>query len=370
MNRRPSFRFSPLIDKASGAPTPADTPDAKNGLDCTLDGMRLGMRFAGLFVLALPLLAGCLTPSYVNEGDGSTAPEAVIVDPVSYQVHEAFHQSPPKCIAILPFTAAEMDRHFDYSPSYDFDEDGLDLMMAGGVSEAKKSGDPEADNKLPVTEEQLESIRRAFYSQLAPHSIRDVELMRIDAALQMMSPDERDDFRTVGLALGCDAIMIGSVTRYGTTFLGIYSRVSVGADVKLLRAWDGEVLWEGKHIAMSHGGSVPISPFAIPMTLINAISNVRGEQHDRVTDDLARRLVRTIPDERDIRFVTADLLNFRVGPGSNYDIVTKLSRSDSVEVIDVDLGHQWATVRTGAGETGFVSSQFLSKEPVQTGAMF
>lgn len=373
MNRRPNSRFTPTTDKALGVPVPTTDLDfVRRGSAHMSSVARPWMRLSGVLGLALPLLAGCITPSYVNQGEDSAAPEAVIVDPVSYEVHEAFHRSPPKCIAILPFTAAEMDQPFDYSPSYDFDdEDNLDMMVAGNSSKVKKRvEDPEADNRLPVTEKQLESIRRAFYSQLAPHGTRDIELMQVDAVLHMMSPDEQDDFRKVGLALGCDAIMIGSVIRCGTTFLGIYSRVSVGADVKIVRAWDGEVLWEGRHIAMSHGGSVPISPFAIPMTLINAITNVRGEQHDRVTGDLARRLVGTIPDERDIRFVTAESLNFRVGPGFDYDVVTKLSRSDSVEVIDVDLGHKWATVRTGAGETGFVSSQFLSKEPVPAGAMF
>lgn len=371
MNRQPSFRPVAAIGRAFGAPKGAIATDARNMSSCAPDDLRFRMRLASVLGLAIPLLAGCITPSYVNQGDDANAPDGAIVDPVSYEVYEAFHQSPPKCIAILPFTAAEMDRPFDYSPSYDFeDKEGLDMMVASGSIQGRTRIDPGTDDTLPVTDEQLESIRRAFYSQLSPHGTRDVELMRVDAALQMMSPDERNDFRKVGLTLGCDAIMIGSVTRCGTTFLGVYSRVSVGADVKIVRAWDGEVLWEGQHIAASHGGSVPTSPLAIPFTLIDAITNVRGEQHERVTGDLARRLVGTIPDERDIRFVTAESLNFRVGPGFDYDIVNKLSRSDSVEVIDVDLGHKWVTVRTGAGETGFVSSQFLSREPVPAGAMF
>jgi tetratricopeptide (TPR) repeat protein len=59
------------------------------------------------------------------------------------------------------------------------------------------------------------------------------------------------------------------------------------------------VLWEGRHVAISHGGSVPLDPVGIAITLFDAASNVLGEEQIlRVTDDLSRRLVSTIPDSK------------------------------------------------------------------------
>ncbi|NQU58234.1 MAG: tetratricopeptide repeat protein, partial [Rhodospirillales bacterium] len=54
----------------------------------------------------------------------------------------------------------------------------------------------------------------------------------------------------------------------------------------------------GKHVAQSHGGSVPLSPIGLAMGIVEASNNVREEQIYRIIDDLARRLVSTIPDNQ------------------------------------------------------------------------
>jgi tetratricopeptide (TPR) repeat protein len=214
----------------------------------------------GWLPLAL-LLVGCAAPSYVDKGKGSSSGKDDPFNSVVFQVHEAYKTSPPDCVAVLPFETSAKDA-------------GEDISV-----------------------DQTETVRRAFYAHLAPQGKRDVELPRINFVLSKMDEVERTNVRVVGARLNCAAVVQGKVTEYGSNFYGLYSKVAVGADLKLLRAVDGEVLWEGSHVAQSHGGSVPLSPIGLAMGIYDASNNVRDEQIFRIIDDLARRLVSTIPDD-------------------------------------------------------------------------
>ena len=108
----------------------------------------------------------------------------------------------------------------------------------------------------------------------------------------------KGDHKALAERTKCPALMEGQITEYGSTFLGLYSRVAVGVDLKMVRAADGAVLWEGHHTASSNGGSIPLDPVGVAMAVADAASNMRDEQILRVTDDLARRLVSTIPDNK------------------------------------------------------------------------
>ena len=104
------------------------------------------------------------------------------------------------------------------------------------------------------------------------------------------------DRAALGRRLNCPALIDGTVTEYGNTFLGVYSSVTVGADLRLIRAADGAVLWQGRHVAAARDGGLPLDPVGLALGVHGAIDNIRDEQVLRVTDDLARRLVSTIPD--------------------------------------------------------------------------
>ena len=108
----------------------------------------------------------------------------------------------------------------------------------------------------------------------------------------------KGDRKALAEQIKCGTLIEGEINEYGTTFLAVYSRVAVGADLKMIRAADGALLWEGHHTAVSHGGSIPLDPVGIAMAVLDAASNIRDEQILRVTDDLTRRLVSTIPDEK------------------------------------------------------------------------
>jgi len=207
-------------------------------------------------ILSLLALSGCLSPSYLDSKDGpSKDGTSNPFGEVNFHVYDAYTSSPPNCVAILPFTHADT---------------------------------------LNSTDAEL--VRKTLYAHLAPQGKKDIELPRIDFILKNLPKTEQKNYHLIGQRLGCEALMTGHVSEYTSQYVGLYSKVSAGADLKIIRAKDGEPLWQGKHIAASHGGSIPLSPIGLAAGLLDAALNVEEEQSFRIVDDLARRLVLTIPD--------------------------------------------------------------------------
>ncbi len=296
------------------------------------------------------MLSGCFTTSYVHKNEPVNDFQAALLNTVIFEVSPAYGQTPPKCVAILPLVP-----------------------------------DTDGDANDDVTLEQAENVRRALYSHLAPHGKRDIELSRVDAVVDRFPIDRRNTpeaYRRIGKALGCDSLLVGTVTRYGSTFFGIYSRVAVGAEVQLIRAKDGEVLWEGKHMAQSHGGSFPLSPVGAALGVFEAATNMQGEQLIRVANDLARRLAYTIPDNMvtmradgdpdqpaDVRYVSARSLNLRSGPGTGHTVLTTLKQAEPVEVVGQVSKDGWLAVRAADGRDGFVAARYLVRGQATANAM-
>lgn len=193
-----------------------------------------------LFCLPVAAVAACSSPSYVDASKQSGSADA-LMNEVVFQVHGGFDAPKPDCVAVMPFEASE------------------------GISIAER-----------------EAIRNAIYEHLAPR-VREVPLADVDR----LAADPE--------SLHCATVLEGKVTHYGTTFLGPLSHAGVGADLRLRRVSDNTVLWEGRHIASSIDGGVPMDPLSAVSAVLSALTNIRGEQPARLTDDLARRLVSTIP---------------------------------------------------------------------------
>lgn len=203
-------------------------------------------------------LSGCTSPVYVDKGQGEQA-VPLALNLVEFQVHEAWRTAPPACIAILPL------------------------------------GGPERGE---LDTGRIEAVRRAIYAHLAPQGRRVVKPARVDFVLAAMPDAERGDMAQLGRRLDCDGLLSGRVTESGAQFLAVYSRVATGAELRMVRAGDGVLLWEGRHTASLHGGGLPISPIGVAMGILDAARNMDEEQTLRAIDDLARRLATTIPDDR------------------------------------------------------------------------
>ena len=281
--------------------------DSKN----VATGLKTGL-FAGFAAI---LLSACGSPNYVNENRSAVemGDDAPSLETVAYKVHNSFREEPPQCIAVMPL-----------------------------------------DDNGKLQPEERENVRRIFYAQLAPQKKRDIDLHEVDAAIAAMPIEFRNDPAILGYALECDAVLMGRITHYGSGFYGLYSNVTVGADIKLVRASDGSTLWEGRHVATSHGGSVPLTPVGLVTGVVSAANNMNNEQVTRVANDLARRLVSTIPDEATYLYSRVDDLKLRTGPGLDHPISDQMAMRDRLEYIGPAKNGEWIEVRNSAGELAFV----------------
>jgi len=257
------------------------------------------------FALTLP--TACVTPTYVDKSKGDSH-FSTGFNEVVFQVHEDYTAAPPACVAIMPLDGPE-------EKASDKAADKISTNTDAAVAE-EGSGDKHAADRSSVGKDptgkhtaakadrdaigptQLDALRRALYAHLAPQGRRVEKPVRVDFILDQLDPADRGNLALIGQKLGCDALIMGHVTEWSSHFYGIYSRVAVGADLKMVRASDGAILWEGKHTATMLGGTIPLTPIGVAMGVADAAINVEEEQTFRAVDDLARRLVGTIPDDQ------------------------------------------------------------------------
>ena len=148
-----------------------------------------------------------------------------------------------------------------------------------------------------------EIVRRSFYGHFALKSYRDVELHKVDAILRKNHLLDRLGFlgapaADLGRSLEADGLVYGRITGFNRIFLGLYSRVSVEVDVRLVDAATGKVVWRKRDRENWHEGGIPMEPISAVPTLIRTALNVRDIQFVRATDDLCRSIVQDLPEPR------------------------------------------------------------------------
>lgn len=67
------------------------------------------------------------------------------------------------------------------------------------------------------------------------------------------------------------------------------------------------------------------------------------------------------PEAGPVLYVTGDRVNMRVGPGTDFAVVTGLSGGTAVTPVG-STASEWVQVRTADGQAGFVAGRFLSPE--------
>ncbi len=314
------------------------------------------------------LIAACEKPTYHDQGleeQGLENPFSKVV----FQVHDAYKANPPECVAVLPFEIGPGEEEADPEAAPEAEGEGSAEPAAEPPTEVAtdEQGNPLTGD---VTAEEAEAVRRAFYAHLSPQGKRDVEIPRIDFVLNRIPDEHRQDLVTVASNLNCDSVIVGRVTEYGAQFVGVYSRIGVGADLKMVRAEDGAVLWEGRHLAQSHGGSVPLSPIGLAMGILSAAFNLDEEQELRVVDDLTRRLVKTIPDDRlsvlDTPFTTVKVMPRRGDEGAKVAGAGAGAGGDAAQPAPADVAGDVGVGLTTVADTVVLSSEHLG--PVEDAA--
>lgn len=83
----------------------------------------------------------------------------------------------------------------------------------------------------------------------------------------------------------------------GSTYALVWTRRTVGAEVRLTDASGNTVYWRARHAAARADGGVPLSPVSALVNVFEAASLQQdGDLEASLVDDLARRLVATIPE--------------------------------------------------------------------------
>ncbi|MBP2076527.1 SH3 domain-containing protein [Oceanobacillus polygoni] len=96
---------------------------------------------------------------------------------------------------------------------------------------------------------------------------------------------------------------------------------------------------------------------------LTTISDDENDTSDLSTDDNENNQAEDEDESEEItystRYVTADLLNARSGPGTDYDIVGIVTIDQKVEV--EDDGSEWVKITT-PDFTGYVNEKYLSEK--------
>ena len=217
------------------------------------------MRLALLMIVCI-FSTGCVTTRYVERSSDHTKqkPDSVATNDsigniyhgvVVFESSEELKANPLSCLAVFPITA--------------------------------KGGDTDS----------AVSIRNALHANLAPSGIRLLPLQKIDAAIKANG----DLNSAVVKVIGCDTVMVGEVIDDPSSFYGMYSVVRAGANIRIVKVSTGDTLWRGNHTAVLRAGGLPLGFLDVPMNVFSAVRNLTKDQSSRVTNDLARRLILTIP---------------------------------------------------------------------------
>lgn len=209
------------------------------------------VRFILFILLDSLLLSGCAT-RYVERDPSREELADNVGDVVVSQSSDAIKKEPPRCLAVLPLTAAK--------PAF-----------------------------APT-----DSVRKAIHSHLAPTGVRLIPLQKVDALMDRQR-SVIENAVLISASSGCEAVISGEVTEKSTRFWGIYSEVKIGAKLQIYRVGIDKPIWEGRHTAVVRDGGVPLNPISAVSSAVSAGSNLREEQITRTTHDLARRLVVAIP---------------------------------------------------------------------------
>lgn len=171
----------------------------------------------------------------------------------------------------------------------------LAVLPFKGLDAKSYSIDFESENPAGV-------VRRGMYNHIASLPFRDLELYNTDKLLKNAGfKDIRkveaviaENPKKLKSILGVDAAITGRVTHFDRIFVGIYSQIAVGVEVKMWDLKTGNLLWRAKHVSRAHAGGLSVSPIGLVIATVAAVWNLRATEMMSQTDDLFREIISTI----------------------------------------------------------------------------
>jgi hypothetical protein len=210
-------------------------------------GTHIGRRLTvwGVIVICLSILSGCGSHLGLVKDNDDDAQRIIV-------------RNPPKSIAILPF---------------------------GNQTES---------------EDIHKFVRTTFYSHLCAQPYKDIELHEVDRKLRYHNLTHYVDLsqksaRRLGQILGCDAVVVGTVTEYQRLYAGLYSQIAVGASIAVWDTRSGKRIWTDEHVTRQHEGGIPLALTDIAMIGIRSGMNLTESEKVKTVDELSRYLTSRVP---------------------------------------------------------------------------
>ena len=181
--------------------------------------------------------------------------------------------------------ASQLSQDVQYSVSDNFDFDSVGCIAVGGVTKLHTD-----DDFKNLDQEAL--VRKSLYGVLSAKNYVDVELSRVD---YIMNSVHKKSLKNTLKLLNCDAFLTANILSFKNEYLVTYSITSVEIEANLLDA-DKNVLWSSRHMASSHEGAIPFSPFSLISGMFVAATNRQDEVAFQMVDAVTRRILHTLPN--------------------------------------------------------------------------
>jgi hypothetical protein len=209
-------------------------------------------------ILCLMSLAACVTPNYQDHSGRNQSTKPDRATDIHFKLSSVFHQDPPTCAIVLPTGEA-----------------------------------PNAKASIQISQAFARHLRGRMDRVIFPN-----EAMSLARKLALDLETEQDR-RRLAFKSRCAHFALSSVYEYGEDYAVIAAQKKIGIKAELHRQ-DTEIpVWQATNTAWRGNGGVPLSPIsAIASITKAAIFNQDHEIIDSLTDDVFRRLVKTIPDTR------------------------------------------------------------------------
>lgn len=212
-----------------------------------------------LFGAAL-LISGCNTVRHVDYQEEQSANSPVelagLRRTVEIRVDPAYNRLTANCVTVLPI-----------------------------------SGTTSAPLPLALNEAMARHLRDRFGEVIGPHEAMSLSRRLV---VDLAHPGDRALYaRKTQCPLFVELTPWGS----GSTYALVWTRRMVGAEARLTDAAGDTVYWRARHAATRADGGLPFSPIDIAVSLFQATKLQQDQDVNlSLADDLARRLVATIPD--------------------------------------------------------------------------
>jgi parallel beta-helix repeat protein len=148
--------------------------------------------------------------------------------------------------------------------------------------------------------EAFDIVRKSFHGHFSTLNFTAVPLYKIDHALNQAGLDTTEKVAATPVSklreiVKADALVQGEITHYDRIYVGVYSQVAVGAEVRMVETKTDKELWWAKDVSRKHAGGISTTPVGLILTAVSTALNMREIELLRSSDDLFREMVRSIP---------------------------------------------------------------------------